>query len=229
MKRVRPALAHSPYFQSLPAAELAALAALGRVKTLRAGEFCAGPCLVLEGRLRIRSVTTQGEEFIYADLGRGEFFGLAELLQRAPSPLGAYAVGPTTCAVFPVAALRSLFDTRPLLWRQFAALLYDRLVNTMLLARDIGVAPLPQRLARRLLWQAVSGGSGSAAHGPVKLDLSQSDLARMLGTGRSVVNGALKRLERAGALTLGYRSVKLIDLATLRQMAGPDLALPQPH
>ncbi|HYL87454.1 MAG TPA: helix-turn-helix domain-containing protein [Burkholderiales bacterium] len=51
-------------------------------------------------------------------------------------------------------------------------------------------------------------------------------LARMLGTGRSVVNAMLKRLERAGTLTLGSRSLKLVDVAALRQMAGPDLALP---
>ena len=224
MKQIRATLAKSPYFGSLSAADLAELAAIGRVKTLHRGEFCRGPCVVLDGRLRLRSVTAQGEEFIFTDLGRGGLFGLAEIFERDPSPLEAYAVGAVTLGAFPAPALRALLDARPFLWRTLAALLYDHLVNTMLLARDIGVAPLLQRLARRLLWEALAG-DAPTGRAPVKVHVSQSDLARMLGTGRSVVNGALRQLERAGALTLGYRSVNLMDLAALRQMAGPDFAL----
>jgi CRP-like cAMP-binding protein len=226
MKGLRTLLAKSPYFGSLPASDLAHLSALGRVKTLREGELCRDPCMVIEGRLRLRSVTAQGEEFIYTDLGRGEFFGLAEILERTAPPVEAYAVGPLTLAVFSGPALRAFLDARPLIWRQFACLLHDRLTNTMLLARDVGVAPLQQRLARRLLWEAHAAGDVPATRGPMKVNVSQSDLARMLGTGRSVVNAMLKRLERAGTLTLGYRSVKLVDVAALRQIAGPDLALP---
>lgn len=226
MKGIRAVLAKSAYFGSLPAADLAAFAALGRIKALRDGELCRDPCIVLEGRMRVRSITAQGEEFIYTDLAHGDLFGLGEIFGRGPAPVEAYAVGPLTLAVFPAAALRSLLDARPLLWREFAALLYDRLLNTMLLARDVGVAPVHQRLARRLLWEAFAGGERSAGRGPMRVNVSQSDLARMLGTGRSVVNVELKRLERAGAVALGYRSVNLTDVAALRQMAGPDFGVP---
>ena len=226
MKSIRAALAKSRYFGLLPAAVLTQFAALARVKTLHEGAVSREACMVLEGRMRVRSITAQGEEFIYTDLGRGEFFGLSEIVERARPPLEAYAVGPVTLAVFAGPALRALLDAQPVLWRPFACLLYDHLVNTMLLARDVGVAPLQQRLARRLLWEARAGGEASASRAPMNVNLSQSDLARMLGTGRSVVNGELKRLERAGALTLGYRSVQLTDVAALRRLAGPDLPLP---
>lgn len=224
--RIRAALAQSPHFRELSPSDVQHLAAIGRVQRLRAGEPCTGGlCVVLDGRLRITSVTAHGHEFVYAYLGRGEFFGLADILPRMPAPLAAHAVGTVVLALFPTPALRRLLDARPLLWRAFAGLLYERLMQTLLLARDVSVAPVPQRLARRLLWQAFAAENGVRA-GHLDVHISQLDLARMLGAGRSVVNAELKRLERSGAVKLGYRSVRLLDAPALRRIAGPDFVLP---
>jgi CRP-like cAMP-binding protein len=222
--RIRAALAQSAHVRDLPPPDLEALARIGRLTRMHAGEACAGGLfLVLEGRLRIYSLTAQGQEFIYAFLGRGELFGFAEILQRAPSPIEARAAQATTLAVFPLSALRPLLDARPNLWRHFAGLTYDRLIQTLLLARDISLAPLPQRLARRLLWQALNAGNGAHGSRAIEVHVSQTDLARMLGSGRSRVNEALKQLERSGMVSVGYRSVQLIDMGALRRIAGPDL------
>ena len=120
-------------------------------------------------------------------------------------------------------ALRSFLDARPMLWRHFAGLTYDRLLQTLLLARDISLAPLPQKLARRLLWQALNAGNGVHGPKPIAVRVSQTDLARMLGSARSRVNEALKQLERSGMLHVGYRTVRLTDVEALRRIAGPDL------
>ena len=194
---------------------------------MRLGESCKGGLfLVLEGRLCVCSVTADGQEFIYAHIGRGEFFGFSEILQRTPSPIDAHVAQAATVAVFPAAALRAFLDHRPSLWRHIAGLAYDRLVQTMLLARDISLAPLQQRLARRLLWQALNAGSASTPLAPIEVQLSQTDLARMLGSGRSRVNEALKQLERSGMVQVGYRSVQITDMGALRGLAGPDVPVP---
>ena len=188
------------------------------------GQRCKGGLfLVMEGRLRICSVTAQGQEFVYAVLGSGEFFGFAEILERAPSPIEARVARAATLAVFPAASLRAVLDARPLLWRHFARLTYERLIQTLLLTRDISLAPLRQRLARRLLWQALNDSNGMSATKPIQVNVSQSDLGRMLGSVRSRVNEALKELERSGMIDVGYRSVRLKDVDALREIAGPDL------
>ena len=221
--RIRAALTHSPHFRDLASDELDGLARVGHVTRMRPGEACKGGLfLILEGRLCVCSVTAEGQEFMYALLGRGEFFGFSEILQRAPSPIQAHVTQRATLAVFPAVALRAFLDSRPTLWRHFAQLTYDRLVQTLLLARDISLVPLQQRLARRLLWQALNAGNGGPRPEPIAVHLSQTDLARMVGSARSRVNGALKELERRGMINVGYRSVQLKDLGALRSVAGPD-------
>jgi CRP/FNR family cyclic AMP-dependent transcriptional regulator len=227
VQRIQVALSESPHFRSLSAADLHEIAAIGRVERLNHGEQCSGGlCLILEGTLRLSGVTAQGQEFVVAHLGRGEIAGISAIMPRPTSPFVTHAVDRAVVVVFPGPALRALFDHRPALWRHFAGVIYERLVQTLLLARDVGVVPLPQRLARRLLWQALASSHGAPAHPPIHLSISQTELARMLGAARSVVNGTLRGMERAGALALGYRSVELIDLPALRQIAGPDLPLP---
>jgi hypothetical protein len=44
----------------------------------------------------------------------------------------------------------------------------------------------------------------------------------MTGAGRSQLNSALKRMERAGLIELGYRRVRLTDVAALQTLADPE-------
>jgi Mn-dependent DtxR family transcriptional regulator len=53
--------------------------------------------------------------------------------------------------------------------------------------------------------------------------MTQGDLARMLGTSRSRANAELRRLESDGLVHAGYRSITLLDLPRLRDIAGKDL------
>jgi hypothetical protein len=47
----------------------------------------------------------------------------------------------------------------------------------------------------------------------------------MLGTSRSRANAELRRLEADGLLRSGYRSITLLDLPRLRELAGRDLTV----
>jgi CRP-like cAMP-binding protein len=116
-----------------------------------------------------------------------------------------------------------LLDAHPRLWRHVTVLLHKRLTHAMWAIRDNSVAPLKERLVRRLL--ALAAGSGIAL-GPgttVRLRLTQTDLGRMLGTSRSRINGILKRLERDGLVEAGYRTIALDDVAALYKLAGPEV------
>jgi len=93
----------------------------------------------------------------------------------------------------------------------------------MSLYADVVSAPLPQRLARRLLAQA--GTADPMMRVEVELRLSQSGLAQMLGASRSKVNAELRRLEQEGLLRLGYRRLYLLDVQRLCALAGPGVML----
>ncbi len=228
--RVRTALARSIHFRDLSPEDLDRLAELGRIRRLRDGESAASAgsrqqeiWIVLSGCLRMSSVTPTGREFVYAMLGPGGFYGIGSVLSNVETTVDSRAAGATSLIVMDGPQFIALLDERRWLWRHVAKLLHRRLTLAMTVVRDISIAPLSQRIARRLLGQAMSGGSDVSGDRQIDLRITQSDLGRMLGAGRSKVNAELKRLERDGLLKIGYRAITLSDCMRLRELAGPDV------
>lgn len=227
--RIRTALARSVHFRSLAPADLDALARLGRIVHLRDGESGgrAGArrrdvWIVLNGAMRMSSTTAAGDEYVYAMLGPGSYYGIGSLLSDTRTLVDAQAVGPTSLIVIRGAELLGLLEARPWLWRHVARLLHRRLTLALTVVSDLALTPLSQKIVRRLLSQAMSAGE-DLRQAPVELRLTQTDLARMLGVSRSKINVALKRLEREGLLRLKYRRIVLKDGARLCELAGPRL------
>jgi len=228
--RIRSALAASLHFRGLAAEDLDRLAELGRLRTLGDGELVlpasaaqSSLWVVLEGSLRLSTVTRGGKEFIYAVIGPGNHFGLGSLLRGKTPPTDVHASGRTTLAVLDGPSLLALFDERPRLWRHVANLIYMRLTLAMVVLRDMNVAPLSQRIVRRLLGHAISNGHDVGTNSSIELHLTQGELGRMLATSRSRVNGALKTMEKSGLLKVGYRTITLADVPRMRELAGADV------
>ena len=224
--RIRSALARSTHFQELAGADLDRLAELGRLQRLRHGERAGRPgtqdeqfWIVLSGAVRVSTQPPGSKEYVYAVLGPGSYFGLATAVRRAAFTADARAFGATDLAVYRGEALIAMFDERPLLWRHVTTLLSRRLRLALLTLRDNAVAPLPERIARRLLGHALSSDVGGLREVPVRV--TQADLALMLAASRSRTNAALKELESRGLVRAGYRGITIIDLAGLRKLAGP--------
>jgi CRP-like cAMP-binding protein len=228
--RIRAQLEKSLHFRELRPAELDELAALGRLRRLRDGEAAGAEgqplnelWIVLEGGLRLSTVTAGGDEFVYAVLGPGSFYGLGYLISSRNAMADARAFGPTELAIIDGEPFLAMLDRNPRLWRHVAGLIVRRLSLAMSVIRDFSVAPLEQRIAQRLLGQAMGSGADITGSAAIELRVNQSDLARMLGASRSRVNAELKRMEGEGLLEIGYRTVTLADLARLRQIAGPEV------
>ena len=226
--RIRSALAVSSHFQSLEAADLDRLAELARLQRLRnaerpahIGEQDDDLWIILSGAVRVSHQTPGTREYVYAVLGPGSYFGLATAVRRAAFTADARAFGATDLAVLSGPSLVTMLDERPRLWRHVSALLARRLRLALLTLRDNSVAPLPQRIARRLLGHALSSDLGGLTQ--VEVRMTQADLALMLGAGRPRTNAALKKLERDGLVRAGYRSITILDLAGLRRLAGPEV------
>lgn len=228
--RIRSLLEKSLHFRDLLPAELDGLAELGRLRQLRDGEVAGAAgrphqelWIVLRGGLRLSTVTASGDEFVYAVLGPGSFYGLAHVIGSENAIVEARAFGPTELALIEGEPFLAMLDANPRLWRHVVRLLVHRLSLAMSVIRDFSVAPLDQRIARRLLGQAMGGGADIGGGAPVEMRVNQSDLSRMLGSSRSRVNAELKRLESQGLLRIGYRAITLTNLARLREIAGSDV------
>jgi CRP-like cAMP-binding protein len=224
--RIRSALAASSHFKALAATDLDRLASLGRVQRVRHGERPAREgtpddrlWIVLAGAVRVSSQLPGTKEYVYAVLGPGSYFGLADAVRGAAFTADARAFGVTDLAVFRGSALAAMLEENPRLWRHVSELLARRLRLALATLHDNSVAPLPDRIARRLLGHALS--SDLTGLKQVAVRMTQADLARMLAASRSKTNAALKALEARGVLRAGYRGITLLDLPALRALAGP--------
>ena len=176
---------------------------LGRLQRLRHAERAAREgtpddqlWIILSGAVRVSSQTPGAKEYVYAVLGPGSYFGLGNAVRRATFTADARAFGATDLAVFRSDALVAMLDERPRLWRHVSGLLARRLRLALLVLRDNSVAPLPERIARRLLGHALS--SDLRGLKEIQVRMTQADLALMLGASRSRTNAAIKTLEKRG-------------------------------
>jgi len=223
--RIRSALAASWHFRALESADLDRLAEVGRVQRLRHAERAVQDgtrerlWIILNGAIRVSSEAPGSKEYVYAVLGAGSYFGLASAVQDAPFAADARAFGATDLAAFRGDSLAAMVEERPRLWRHVSGLLSRRLRLALLIMRDNSVAPLPQRIARRLLGHALSTDLRGLKE--VQVRMTQADLALMLGRSRSRTNAAIKALQRRGLIRAGYRGITILDLAGLRKLAGP--------
>jgi CRP/FNR family cyclic AMP-dependent transcriptional regulator len=224
---IRHTLEQSEHFRDLAARDLERLAELARLRRVRnqerienVGGYDAHLWVILSGAVRISAKAQDKADHVYAVLGPGNYFGLAAVIGKGVGIFDARAFGATELAWIDGEALLKLLEDRPQLWRHFATLLSRRLSVALALLRDNTVCPLPERLVRRLL--VLSPAIAPDTSGERALPMTQGDLARMLGTSRSRANAELRRLESEGVIRSGYRSVTLLDLPRLRELAGKD-------
>jgi CRP/FNR family cyclic AMP-dependent transcriptional regulator len=167
---------------------------------------------VVAGTVRITLPTIRGKEIILADLGSGELFGEIALLDGKPR--SANATARTNCELM----VLERRDVLPFLERNAPAcmklmdILCARIRRSDERMSDIAFYDLPVRLAKTLLHYPPQG------RGPMKLSLSQNELAEMAGGTRENVNRCLRDWQRQGILELKDRWTIILKPEALREL-----------
>jgi CRP/FNR family transcriptional regulator, cyclic AMP receptor protein len=220
---VRAAVGASPHFRGLPAESLDRLAAAMSVVRLSNGQLVRARdtqslWFVVAGALRLSLADQDDVSPTLAVFGPGSFYNVAAFLGVAGTPTECHAIGATMVGKLGELAIKRLLAVDPALVERAGKLLVDRLTATLSLYNDVISAPLPQRLARRLLTQALTT---EKDHGETEVRLSQGMLAQMVGASRTRISEELHLLEKAKVLRLGYRRLFIRDMARLCELAGP--------
>ena len=135
----------------------------------------------------------------------------------------------TACTVLhvPQAPLQAWLAAHPEHWQVLALLLTDKLRVCLMALEEHTLLPAPQRLARRLVrmaegfdqWQPDGQGRQRWRR---ELDVSQEQLARMLGLSRQTTNQILQELQQAGCLQLRRGKMEVLDRQGLRDAGWPE-------
>ena len=152
-------------------------------------------------------------------LGPAEMFGELSLFDPGPRTATATALTDTTLAGLGHADLQPWLAGRPEVAVALLQALARRLRRTNEAMADLVFSDVPGRVAKALL----DLGERFGATGPdglqVTHDLTQEELAQLVGASRETVNKALADFAQRGWLRLEQRSVVLLDLDRLHRRA----------
>ena len=171
--------------------------------------------LVVEGRIRLSVLTSEGRELSFAHAVTGDIFGEIAVLDRSTRSADATALTASRLMALPAAAVDRLLAEHPELARTFMTFLCARLRDVSDHLEHIALLPIEARLARYLLATLPEGAQS------VALGMSQGELAMLLGASRPKVNAALVALEDAGAIARQGQMLRC-DREVLGELARQD-------
>lgn len=176
--------------------------------------------LVTEGRVRLSILTGEGRELSFAHAEPGQIFGEIAMLDGGKRTADATAVSKTKVLTLSKGALKRLMETRPHVAEAAIKFLCARVREADQQLEAIALYPIEGRLARFFLATASQKGAGvKDGRVSVDFDMSQSELALLVGASRPKVNTALSMLESSGAIERSGNKITC-DLEELRLVAG---------
>jgi CRP/FNR family cyclic AMP-dependent transcriptional regulator len=222
-------LARSALFNALTSAQRYALAQEMRDVSLDPGEmlFARGDpgneiYLVVEGRIRMSVLSSDGRELSFAHAVPGDVFGEIAALDGSPRSADATAITSVRLKTLSRSALLRLLSTSTTAALAIIKLLCGRLRDVSEHFEAIALHPIEVRLARLLIDTLEEKQlAGAAKVTSLALGISQSELALLMGSTRQRANVALTVLEKAGAIR---RSGDVLDcnLEALSRIAQRD-------
>ena len=226
-------LAAIPFFGGLDPGALERLAAGMRARRFRRGEVIfhigdPGDALfvILSGEVKISLPSETGDEAILATLRSGDVFGELALLDGAPRSASATALSATETVVLPRDRFRELIATEAGVRDALLASIAGELRRLTRHVEELHFLDITGRLAALLVRIAQEGGTPTDDGGVrLRTNLTQADLASMVGCTRQSVNKLLGQFTDDGLIRLERDAIVVADVRRadrdLSPLAGP--------
>jgi len=220
------ALMQAPLFSALDAEAATALrASMVELRVPRGEEiFTEGEpgdrmYVILDGKVKLGQTSTDGRESLLAVLGPGEVFGELSLFDPGPRTATATAVTDVVVIGLGHDNLRPWLAGRPEVAESLLQALAQRLRRTNETLADLVFSDVPGRVAKLLLELADKFGQPGPEGVLVHHDLTQEELAQLVGASRETVNKALADFTQRGWIVVDQREVVLLDMERLARRA----------
>ena len=219
-------IARIPLFERMSPEEREELRGMMSQTTLRRGEvlFNEGDSgdrlyILLTGKVKLGHTSVDGRENLLAVLGPGEVVGELTLFDPGPRSTTATAVATTELLALEHNQLMGLSDSHPTLAKDMLRALAVRLRRTNIALADLVFSDVPGRVAKALLDLAERFGAPTEDGIHVPHDLTQEELAQLVGASRETINKSLAEFVSRGWIRLEGRAVTLIDVERLKRRA----------
>ena len=222
----RATLHAGPWFNELPGPLRVAILASAQVRLVdagtvlaRRGDSASAWIGVARGALRLGTALADGRDFTLDFVGPGQWFGDIALIDDRPLELDVLAHVPSKLLFVSKPELQRLVASFDELGPGLLQLNCQRLRHMFRRFEELQTLPLPQRLARQLQRLAHQFGRRVGEDVRIDLNLSQTDLAAIVGGSRQRVNRTLRQMHLEGIVRLGDMRMLVRDEAQLAAVA----------
>jgi len=176
--------------------------------------------LLERGLVRIYRISKEGAETSFGYVASGEVFGEMAAFGDYPRESYAQAVRRSRVWRIPGGVFRSLVAERPELGFEVARQIGTRLKRIESHVENLVVRDARSRVAYILLELASDFGRASEGRVAIDVDITQGELATLVGSTRQTVNATLREFEREGWIAREGRHLLLLRTESLRRVAG---------
>ena len=219
-------LAHAGLFQGVAPEAREALASALQYSDYTRGEavFTEGEqgdtlFIVLTGKVKVGRRAADGRENMLSVMGPSDMFGELSLFDPGPRTATATVLTDARLASLAHSALRPWINDRPEIAEQLLRVLARRLRRTNDALADLIFTDVPGRVAKALLELAERFGTQEGEGVRVHHDLTQEELAQLVGASRETVNKALADFASRGWMRVDSRAVTILDADRLARRA----------
>jgi len=171
--------------------------------------------VIIDGKLKLGTSSGDGRENLLSILGPGEMFGELSLFDPGPRTSTATAVTDAKLLSLSHEKVIPWLKQNPEVSLQLLTRLSQRLRRTNEAVGDLVFSDVPGRVAKALIDLGDRFGKTSPEGLLVNHDLTQEELAQLVGASRETVNKALADFAGRSWLKLDGRSVLITDVERL--------------
>jgi CRP-like cAMP-binding protein len=175
--------------------------------------------VVVQGKIKLGTTSGDGRENLLSILGPGEMFGELSLFDPQPRTSTATAVTDARLVSLAHDAVIGLVTSHPQTSLELLRRLAQRLRKSNEILADLVFADVPGRVAKAIINLGERFGTLKDDGLHVNHDLTQEELAQLVGASRETVNKSLADFASRGWVKLEPRGVLVTDVERLTKRA----------
>ena len=177
------------------------------------GEKSDALYFVVAGAVKVFKTSADGKEQIFRIVRPGESFNDVPVLGSGVNLVSAEAMGPVTVNGIKKSDLEKILREYPQVALNVVHVLSRQVQELVSLVEDFSFRHVTSRVAKMLLdYSDIATGESR--------QLTQQEMASMIGTAREMVGRSLKTLEGEGSILMERNHIIIRDIKSLREMAG---------
>ncbi len=211
-----------PLFNGLPAEQLEAIRQIAVEKRFNKGQTIfsegdktTGFFVIIDGRVKIYKVSSEGKEQILHIFEAGQSFGEVTVFTGQQMPANAQALAKTHLLLFARSAFVDLVTSHTSLALNLLAIMSKKLRQFAAQIENLSLKEIPARLASYLIYLAEEQGTPDA----VTLNVSKGQLASLLGTIPETLSRIFAKLSTQKLIRVEGPKIILLDREGIEDLA----------